>query len=119
MEVTASCQHEPVAEPRLELAAKRANPPETESILGVRMWGGDHVSNSVRDSVLRHLQRKLDIVRTVINARQNVAVDVDHGLGEQPPVFSLGFSPMDKQNVNESAHSRHAALLPYRANLLY
>jgi hypothetical protein len=43
------------------------------------VWRADHVRNSVSDGHFGHFYGSLEGVGTVVEAREDVAVDVDHG----------------------------------------
>ena len=50
----------------------------SKPVLIIGMWGGYDVGNSVSDGHLRHLQSLVERIRAVIEAWEQVTVNIDH-----------------------------------------
>ena len=78
MKVAAGRQNQAAFKTRLQLIAALLDFHGIEDMIRVRVRRPDHVRDAVRDRHLRHGDRHLKRIRPVIEARKNVAMNVDH-----------------------------------------
>src|SRR5579863_1983234 len=78
MKVAACSQYHSVTDQPLQLAMELPHTVVVETVLRARMRRSNDVGNAVIDRRLGHRQRFLNVGRAIIEARQDVAVHVDH-----------------------------------------
>ncbi len=82
MEVAAGRENQAPFKKRLQFVAALPDFHGIEDMIGVRVRRPDYVRNAVGDRHFRHGNRNVDRIRPVVEARKNVAMNIDHGKRE-------------------------------------
>lgn len=78
MEIAAGGKFKFVSYPGLEFIAKLAHAGKIKEVMAIGMRRGDDARDSLRDRGFRHRHGFFDRLRAIIEARQNVTMQINH-----------------------------------------